>query len=236
MEESNNLIPTESIVGISTEELLDSAPSWNKTETVSRSQIRREWMEGKDLSSEDVEKMGHLFDVFNTTNLAEEFPPSESQIDQVADEVITINSVQDMLEGRKQAIRSYVFNAVNQELEWKDKDPDRDSGYLFSPEFGIRLSKEVSGGKPVIDIDLLEQILDEERFHSITNLHHEYKTITYPNGKTEEVNNVYREVNEEALEKQLKLGNIGMEEILKATSYTKTKTAFYVRKANKTEI
>jgi hypothetical protein len=37
------------------------------------------------------------------------------------------------------------------------------------------------------------------------------------------------ELNEEALEKELKLGNVGMEQIVKSTAPGKMRSAFYVR-------
>ena len=55
------------------------------------------------------------------------------------------------------------------------------------------------------------------------------KTVNPPDGNHTETTDAYFELNEEALEKQLKLGNSGMEQIIKATTPGKTRSAFYVR-------
>lgn len=227
--------------GVSVEDIIESQPTFNKVQSeVTRAQARREWMAGKEMDEKDLENLGHLFDIFNTTpirNVGLESPSlSEYEVDQIADEVQAINSVQDMLDGRKSALRSYVFEAINTELILDGKDPDKDSGYLFSPELGVNLSKEVSGGKPVIDMDILETILDHDQFKSICNVVTTTVMTQLPDGSISTDVTIEKVLNEKALEKQLKLANIGIEQILKATTYTKTKTAFYVRKANKTEV
>jgi hypothetical protein len=228
-------------LGILVDDIVNSQPNWEKPQPeVTRAQARREWMSGKEMDTKDLENLGHLFDVFNTTpirNLGLECPLlSEYEIDQIADEVVSINAVQDMLDGRKSALRSYVFEAVNTELILDGMDPEKDSGYLKSPEYGVNLSKEVSGGKPVIDMDLLETVLDHDQFKSICNVVTTTVTTQMPNGSISTDVKIEKILNEEALEKQIKLANIGMEQILQATTYTKTKTAFYVRKTNKTEV
>jgi len=156
--------------------------------------------------------------------------------DLIADEVISINTVQDMLDGRKQALRSYVFSIINEDIKWNNQDTEYTSGYIHSPEFGVNLSKEVSGGKLVIDISLLEKVLDGDQFRSVVNHIVIMKTVNTPDGNHVETTESYYELNEDALEKQLQLSNIGMEQILKSSTKTKTKTAFYVRKTNKTEV
>ena len=93
----------------------------------------------------------------------------------------------------------------------------------------VKLSKEVSGGKLNVDIDLLRDSLDEDQFNSVINIVETVKKTQTPDGKVTTVETRVQELNEECLEKELKLGNIGMEQIVKATIPGKVRSAFYVR-------
>ena len=114
-------------------------------------------------------------------------------------------------------------------INMQGEDPTATSGYLVSPENGIKLSKEVSGGKLTVDIDLLQKILDDDQFKSVVNVVETITKTQTPDGKVTTVASVVHELNEDALEKQLKLGNIGMEQIVQATTPGKVRSAFYVR-------
>jgi len=157
---------------------------------------------------------------------------TEEEIDFLADEIITLRSVQDILQGRADALRTYIFSTINQQLENEGRDPSRESGYMVSEEYGVKLSKEVSGGKLTVDALLLKDVLDEERFTSVTNMTVTSSITYYPDGSKKTQDSTTYEINEEALEKQLRVGNIGIEEILKAAKEGTRKTAFYVRKSN----
>ena len=152
------------------------------------------------------------------------------EIDQLAKEIVAIRNAKDTIDGRESALKAYATEVINRRIALTGKDYMTESGYLVSPENGVKLSKEVSGGKLSVDITLLEENLDEDQFQSVTNLIHTYRTITYPDGRTVENEMVHRELNEEALEEQLKLGNIGMEQVVLSAAAGKTRTAFYVRK------
>jgi hypothetical protein len=193
----------------------------------SRSEVQRE--NSFTISSESLESFNSCIDVLGTTDLSEVRDLLPEEIDSLTSELLAVRAVKDITEGRETALKNYATSVVNLRLNYEGKDATAESGYLISAEHNVKLSKEVTGGKLNIDIDLLEQVLDEEQFSSITNLIHDYKTITYPDGNTVEETKVYRELNEEALEKQLKLGNVGMEQIIKATIPGKSRTAFYVR-------
>ena len=195
---------------------------------VSRTKLRQKFAQMKDLSQEDLDTFNHLFEVFGITSTENVFPLNEEEIDSLADEVVSIRSVQDMLSGRESALRSYIFDVVNLNLS----DPETQSGYLVSPEMGVKLSKEVSGGKPSLDVEKLKEILSPEEFRSITNEIGINKVINYPNGKSETSYSVEYEVNEDALQDELVKGNIGVEQLFKATKTSPRKTAFYVRKSN----
>ena len=173
---------------------------------------------------------GTLFEVIGQTDIASPTPDiAPLQIDILAQELLAVRDAKDVVEGRESALKAYATEVINMRIAQTGQSAAENSGYLVSPENGIKLSKEVSGGKLTVDIDMLQNVLEEDQFHSVTNLIHNYRTITYPDGKTVEETTVTRELNEEALEKQLKLGNIGMEQIVKATTPGKIRSAFYVR-------
>ena len=228
--ENKYLTPTEQklLKGIGIEVTEPELSGQSQLAEVSRTKLRQKFAQMKDLSQEDLDTFNHLFEVFGTTSTSTIIPLSEEEIDALADEVVSIRSVQDMLGGRESALRSYIFNVVNLNLS----DPETESGYLISPEMGVKLSKEVSGGKPSIDVIKLKEVLSPEDFRSITNEIGINKTIKYPNGKSETSYILEYEINENALQDELVKGNIGVEQLLKATKTSPRKTAFYVRKSN----
>ena len=185
----------------------------------------------QDVNSADLDTVfGNLFEVIGQTDITEPSPDiTPLQIDNMAQELLAVRDAKDVIEGRESALKAYATEVINMQIAQTGQAASETSGYLVSPENGVKLSKEVSGGKLTVDIDMLESVLEEDQFHSVTNLIHNYRTITYPDGKTVEETTVTRELNEESLEKQLKLGNIGMEQIVKATTPGKVRSAFYVR-------
>jgi len=228
--EKKYLTPTESKLlkglGIEVMEQEWSGPS--QSEGPTRTELRKKFAQMKDLSQEDLDTFNHLFEVFGSTSTSTIIPLSEEEIDSLADEVISIRSVQDMLGGREQALRSYIFDTINLNLS----DPEIESGYLVSPEMGVKLSKEVSGGKPSIDTEKLKEVLTPEEFKSITNKITIMQTVEYAGGGTGMKTTIEYEINEDALQDELVKGNIGVEQLLKATKTSPRKTAFYVRKSN----
>jgi len=176
-----------------------------------------------------AETFNELNNFLYSADISEVTPLSPDEIDTLATELVVVRKAKDIVEGREAALKAYATEVINLKISMMGENPADNSGYLVSPENGIKLSKEVSGGKLTVDVDLLENVLEEDQFHSVTNLIHNYRTVTYPDGKTVEETTVSRELNEEALEKQLKLGNIGMEQVIKATTPGKVRSAFYVR-------
>jgi len=142
---------------------------------------------------------------------------------------LAVRLAKDVIEGRESALKKYATSVIDLNLSMDGKDATTEGGYLTSMENGVRLSKEVTGGKLNLDIDLLRAALEPDQFTSITNEIGTNRTIKYPDGKTETTYSLEYELNEEALEKQLKLGNVGMEQIVKAALPGKNRTAFYVR-------
>ena len=164
-----------------------------------------------------------------SADLSEVKPLTPVEIDILATELVAVRTAKDIVEGRESALKKYATEVIDLKTSMNGEDPAATSGYLVSPENGIKLSKEVSGGKLTVDIDLLEKVLDEEQFKSVVNHVVVIKTISYPDGKTVEESDSFYELNEEALEKQLKLGAIGMEQVVQSTTPGKARSAFYVR-------
>jgi len=198
------------------------------TKAPTRADTRRASGTGNNIA-EAVETMEKLNEVLYMNELGEVQPLSPVQIDNIAAEFVAVRKAKDIVEGREAAIKNYLTEVINLKISMEGEDPAATSGYLVSPENGVKLSKEVSGGKLTVDIDLLEQVLDADQFRSVVNLVETQITTTRPDGsKVVEVNKAY-ELNEEALEKELKLGNVGMEQVVKATTPGKVRSAFYVR-------
>jgi len=205
-------------------------PSYGESPKVAtRAETRRNSAIDVNLTNVD-EVMGSLFEVLGSTNISAPSPNvTPLEVDTLSAELIAVRNAKDIVEGRESALKAYATEVINMRIAHEGKDYTTESGYLVSPENGIKLSKEVSGGKLNIDIDLLRQKLDADQFASITNEIGINKTIKYPNGKSETSYSLEYELNEEALEKELKLGNIGMEQIVQATTPGKVRSAFYVR-------
>ena len=194
----------------------------------SRAEIRRVSAENVIAAGAD-EVFGTLFEVLGNTDLTQVRPLSVDEVDLLAEELVAVRAAKDIIEGREGAIKKYTTEVIDLKLSMEGKDPTTESGYLVSPELGVKLSKEVTGGKLNIDVDLLKEVLESDQFASITNEVMVTKVTTYPGGKRVEEEELYFELNEEALEKELKIGNIGMEQIVKAALPGKNRTAFYVR-------
>lgn len=176
-----------------------------------------------------VEAFGSLNEVMYSADLSEVKPLTPVEIDILATELVAVRTAKDIVEGRESALKKYATEVIDLKTSMNGEDPAATSGYIVSPENGIKLSKEVSGGKLTVDIDLLEKVLDEEQFKSVVNHVVVIKTVNYPDGKTVEESDSFYELNEEALEKQLKLGAIGMEQVVQSTTPGKARSAFYVR-------
>lgn len=176
-----------------------------------------------------VEAFGVLNEVMYTSDLSEVRPLASVEIDMLAAELVAVRTAKDIVEGREAAIKKYATEVIDLKINMQGEDPTATSGYLVSPENGIKLSKEVSGGKLTVDIDLLQKILDDDQFKSVVNVVETIIKTQTPDGKVTTVASVVHELNEDALEKQLKLGNIGMEQIVQATTPGKVRSAFYVR-------
>lgn len=172
----------------------------------------------------------NLFEVIGQTDISSPDPDIEpSHIDMLAAELLAVRDAKDLVEGRESALKAYATEVINMRIVTMGEEPPATSGYLVSPENGVKLSKEVSGGKLTVDIKRLEEVLEADQFRSVVNHVVIMKTINFADGSHTETTDAYYELNEEALEKELRLGNIGMEQIVNATIPGKLRSAFYVR-------
>lgn len=194
-----------------------------------RAQKRRDSAEDINLTNVDL-VFDKLSQVIGSTNIsAPSADISPFEIDQLAEELISVRDAKDIVEGRESALKAYATEVINMRIATSGLDFATQSGYLVSPENGVKLSKEVSGGKLNVDIDLLEKILDADQFKSVVNKVTTTVVTELPDSSIKtDVSTVFV-LNEEALEKQLKVGSIGMEQVIQATIPSKMRTAFYVR-------
>jgi hypothetical protein len=176
-----------------------------------------------------VEAFTALNELIYNTDLSDVHPLNSAEVDLLAAELVAVRTAKDIVEGREAALKKYATEVIDLKINMQGDDPTATSGYLVSPENGIKLSKEVSGGKLTVDIDLLEKVLDADQFRSVINVVETQVTTTRPDGSKSVDASVSRVLNEEALEKELKLGNIGMEQVVQATTPGKVRSAFYVR-------
>ena len=176
------------------------------------------------------EVMGSFLEEVGNTDISKPIADiSPFHIDTLAAELLAVRNAKDVVEGRESALKAYATEVINLRIAETGKDFFTESGYLVSPENGVKLSKEVSGGKLNIDIDLLRDKLDVDQFKLIVNVITIDRYVQFPDGSKEIEHSTEYELNEEALEKQLKLGNIGMEQIVQSTIPGKVRSAFYVR-------
>ena len=203
-----------------------------KTEEVkisNRSANRK--LSATDVNLADIDGvMQKAYEMIGATMTVNTVNVSPAEIDLLAEELLAVRDAKDLIEGRESALKEYATEIINKRISMDGDDPSQKSGFLVSPENGIKISKEVTGGKLNIDMDILKDALDESQFKSVTNKITTYKTVEYPDDTVEIDTSTIYEMNEDALQIQLSKGNIGMEQIIKATVPGKTRTGVYVRK------
>ena len=203
-----------------------------KTEEVkisNRSANRK--LSATDVNLADIDGvMQKAYEMIGATMTVNTVNVSPAEIDLLAEELLAVRDAKDLIEGRESALKEYATEVINKRISMDGDDPTQKSGFLVSPENGIKISKEVTGGKLNIDMDILKDALDESQFKSVTNKITTYKTVEYPDDTVEIDTGTIYEMNEDALQIQLSKGNIGMEQIIKATVPGKTRTGVYVRK------
>jgi len=195
----------------------------------SRAENRR--ISAADINSADINGvLQRVYEVIGVTDTNVIHSVSSAQVDLLAEELLAVRDAKDLIEGRETALKTYATEVINQRIILDGDNPEEKSGFLVSPENGIKISKEVSGGKLNVDMDLLKQNLDDDQFKSVTNKITTYRTIEYPDGTSEIQTEILYEMNEEALQEELANGTVGMEQIVKSATPGKTRTGVYVRK------
>lgn len=201
----------------------------NSPKVPSRSEIKRAVEENFSAfdSSSVLNKLNETIGITDTTNVVSATP---AQIDILASELLAVRDAKDVVDGREASLKRYATEIINNRIFASGENPDEKSGFLVSPDNGIKISKEVTGGKLEVNVELLRQNLSAEQFKSVTNKVTIYKTIEYADGTTEVVNETIYELNEDRLEDELANANIGMEQVIKSATPGKVRTAVYVRK------
>lgn len=171
-----------------------------------------------------------VYEIIGMTDTSIVLGATPAHIDIMAEELLAVRNAKDLIEGRESALKTHASDIINYRISLTGDDPAEKSGFLVSPDNGIKISKEVSGGKLTVDVDLLKTVLDEDQFKSVTDTITTHTTTEYADGSVEMSKNIRHELNEEALEKQLAIGTIGMEQVVKSALPGKTKTSVYVRK------
>jgi hypothetical protein len=213
------------------EQKLKAVTELQKEESKAASRAENRRLSATDINVADVEGViNTMYEVIGSTDITNVAGATPAQIDVMAKELLAVRDAKDLIEGRESALKQYATEVINYRISASGENPAETSGFLVSPENGIKLSKEVSGGKLNVDVALLKEVLDADQFKSVTNKVTVYKTIEYPDGTQSIVNEISYELNEEALESELSAGTIGMEQIYKSAAPGKTRTSLYVRK------
>ena len=201
--------------------------------SATRVETRRSWeMDGREATDDEIDLFVDIpFILGSSVTPVEPREITQSEVDEIAYELTSVNKTKDILEGRVAKIRSTVFDAFNfMAAQDNVADPEFVPNVFVSEKYGVKLCREVSGGKPFVDMGLAREVLGD-RFDKIVNRIESIKVITGPDGSAiSEEANVEFEINEKALETQVALGNITLDELAKATSTTKRVAKFITRK------
>jgi len=217
------------------EKLVASGVEWAQelAPKSTRIETRRAWeVEGREATDEEVDLLVDLpFVLGSSVTPTEGRELTQDEVDDVVYELTSVNKAKDMLEGRVSRIRKTVFESLTfLANEEKLSDPEFQPGVLISEKHGIKLSREISGGKPYVDLELSREVLGD-RFDSIVNRIESIRITYGPDGSslTEETNVEY-EINEVALETMVTLEKISFDELQKITKLTKRTARFSPRK------
>jgi hypothetical protein len=198
-----------------------------------RVETRKSWeVEGREATDEEIDLFQEIpFILGSSVTPTSPREISQTEIDEIAYELTSVNKTKDILEGRVAKIRQTVFDSFTFLAE---QDGIVDAEYVpnvfMSDKYGVKLCREVTGGKPFIDMDLAREVLGD-RFDKVINRIESVKVVYGPDGASVlEETTVEYEINEKALETQVSLGNITLDELGKATATTKRVAKFITRK------
>ncbi len=205
-------------------------PQVNKT---SRVETRKGWeVDGREATDEEIDLFQEMpFILGSSITLVDNRELTQVEVDEIAYELVSVNKTKDILEGRVAKIRNTVFEAISFDAKMNNfVDINNQPGALVSEKYGVKLCREITGGKPYVDMDLAREIFGNI-FDKIVNRSETIKIIYGPDGSViSEETNVEYEINEKALETQVALGNITLENLGKATLTTKKIAKFITRK------
>lgn len=96
---------------------------------------------------------------------------SKKEVDVLAKETRTIREAQDILLGRYEYVRTFVFDTLTFEMEAQGlEDPEFQPGALISQEEGMILRRGINGGKPQLDEKLLKMNVSDDIWERITEV------------------------------------------------------------------
>lgn len=225
--------------GVSLQEVLSqlglkAVQAEEKAKRETRTTRRSEWHLSKQLV--DVkEKRKHvkkLADVLGSAPTPRE-PRllGQDEVDALAAEILLVRETLDDLTGRQSAIKWAVWNAITTKYEADDKiaEPEHMPDALYSPKHGVKLCKEVRGGGSWADWSLLETILDEETWLTVTDRVEVVKTIHRGDGSIETEQTEERVINELEVMRALQSGAISIEHLAQITKVKPKTNAWTVR-------
>lgn len=147
-----------------------------------------------------------------------------SEVDELVEELLAVRKVNDILSAREDSLKTFAKDVISS----VQTDPNT-NGSLVSPNHKLKISKEIRGGKRLIDIDLLKKKLTGEQFSSVTNKIVTIVETTTPDGNMDEVITTTYVVNEKFLEAEMIKGNILSEDIFLSSVESKVTSAIYLR-------
>ena len=204
-----------------------------KVDGTTRIETRRSWeMDGREATDDEIDLFVEMpFILGSSISPMEPREVTQAEIDDIANELVSVNKTKDILEGRVAKIRSTCFDAFNfMAAQDKAAEPEFTPSVFVSEKHGVKLCREITGGKPFVDMDLAREVLGD-LFDKVVNRIETVKVITGPDGSTvSEEANVEFEINEKALEVQVTLGNITIDDLAKMTKTTKKIAKFITRK------
>lgn len=220
------------------EQLIANDVEWAKelkpqADKANRIETRRSWeIDGREANDVELDLFQEIpFILGSSITPVTPREMTQSEVDEIAYELTSVNKTKDILEGRVSKIRETVFNAFTFMAEQDGLDEAQFIPNIFvSEKYGVKICREVSGGKPFVDMNLAREVLGD-RFEKIVNRIESVKVIYTPDGNTaSEETLVEYEINEKALETQVALGNITLDDLAKATATTKKVAKFITRK------
>jgi hypothetical protein len=142
----------------------------------SRIEVVRKWLTATELSEDEKKSIESLPEVIGTTPIftsesdVRDF--SQDEVDTMVNELATMRPVEDIVKGRREALRQTAFNIVTLRNE---NEPNAD-GDLVSLKYGKKVSVTHSTRKGEPNYEALKEVVDEEVWKEIVS---EQVTVSY---------------------------------------------------------